>query len=1015
MKAAYLAIALAICAQAQTVTYGPLVANLTHSTARIVWTTSASVSSAQIEWGRTTGYGSVKAATRTSSFPYTSTAILSGLTPGTTYYVRARLNNGAILSNAVSFTTLPEPANHPEPAILPEPVDISMPSGPYGDSSNLRIDSTCSNIGSVLTRLAGLTGSLNYEVVIPAGATCMGQFTFPARTNHTGWVIVRSDKANTAAFPPEGVRWTKNWAATLAKFITNSGPIKARGVYTSFPSDSACYYNGFSEGGYYHNSSLPPAFFPLLRCSDSYPPYDGSTSIDNISGVSGDVTITSAGHGLADGMMIDIPSGNGMVGGGRYLVHSVNATSFKIWPATVNGSGYTGDLSFTVLEEWRQAPYTSGTALPSSCTLDTWFWKTDTAEYFWCTAENQWTSIAQTNPSTETNVAAIVIPASAKKYRFIGVEVTGIDVPKPMPYGWDVRGTALNNQGMQLLLIDSAGSDIIWDRCYIHGHPKPARFHKGISLRGDRVAVIESYFEDFQEWRTGGYFQGDSSHAIAHYTGGPVLIRNNHLEAAGITYFAPNTPYDGFEQPHDVAVIRNTFRKRPEWRRTDTQTTIYPERHSWELKQGARHLLEGNLFHYKWSGINQGATTLASPRCSSPPPATAIASFANGVVTLASMKYVYVGDVVVISGTGSAHDGLWEVVEVLEPNRFVLKNPPAGSGTGGTLYRPAPGRRISDIVLRHNLYYQGTEVLRMAGTDPDCAAFRLPSTQRVVFENNLAVDFDIRSYAQGGRVDATGIYATNGDFGARSLYILNGESEDIVFRHNTVYGAKGSRPTFIVSSDAPGQAVEGVVLSDNVQTLNGSSFQGIRNDTGSLLGTAALNGMFRRDNVPFWEVNNNVICCGWSSASGSNPPTSRWPGNESEIRWSRPSLTEPFDFRLRHDSQFISGGSRPATDGVDAGVDVDLLESKMGRVKHTRVRAVSSASATISYLAPDAEACIVETGTAPVWGSGTRQADGGGDRVRNVSISGLNAGTKYHYRVLCAVEQPSGDFTTQSQ
>ena len=69
----------------------------------------------------------------------------------------------------------------------------------------------------------------------------------------------------------------------------------------------------------------------------------------------------------------------------------------------------------------------------------------------------------------------------------------------------------------------------------------------------------------------------------------------------------------------------------------------------------------------------------------------------------------------------------------------------------------------------------------------------------------------------------------------------------------------------------------------------------------------------------------------------------------------------------------------------------------------------------MSYLAPDFDACTVEYGTSPAWGTGSRALDAAGDRVRNVELSGLTPATDYHYRVLCAVEQPAGSFRTLSE
>jgi len=102
-----------------------------------------------------------------------------------------------------------------------------------------------------------------------------------------------------------------------------------------------------------------------------------------------------------------------------------------------------------------------------------------------------------------------------------------------------------------------------------------------------------------------------------------------------------------------------------------------------------------------------------------------------------------------------------------------------------------------------------------------------------------------------------------------------------------------------------------------------------------------------------------------------------------------------------------------ATDELDVGANIDLLETTQGRVYPVVFpHATTTSGATVSYRAPDSEACTVEYGTSPVWGTGAREPDGGGDRERNVELTGLNSETLYYYRVLCAVEQLSGDFKT---
>ena len=133
----------------------------------------------------------------------------------------------------------------------------------------------------------------------------------------------------------------------------------------------------------------------------------------------------------------------------------------------------------------------------------------------------------------------------------------------------------------------------------------------------------------------------------------------------------------------------------------------------------------------------------------------------------------------------------------------------------------------------------------------------------------------------------------------------------------------------------------------------------------------------------------------------------------ADVKWFNPTIDVNFDFRLGYNSPYISGGANMATDDRDVGADIDALEAALGRVRNVRARDVSITGAIISYLAPDSEPCTVEYSTSTTWGTGTRQNDGGGYRVRNVSLTGLSSDTIYYYRVLCQVEQPSDVFKTR--
>ena len=114
------------------------------------------------------------------------------------------------------------------------------------------------------------------------------------------------------------------------------------------------------------------------------------------------------------------------------------------------------------------------------------------------------------------------------------------------------------------------------------------------------------------------------------------------------------------------------------------------------------------------------------------------------------------------------------------------------------------------------------------------------------------------------------------------------------------------------------------------------------------------------------------------------------------------------DLRLRFDSQ-AKAGSRP--EGLDAGANIDTLESAQGKVRNVRLQS-GTTSATLSYIAPDSAACFVDYGTDPLWSAHTRVSDNGGLVTRSLSFTGLSTGTLYYYRVECASEQPQGSFVT---
>src|SRR6185312_5635789 len=114
---------------------------------------------------------------------------------------------------------------------LPRPVAEVSPvvkTGPVGGTYNpdLNVLPDCSNLGktsaeagTIMAQLAALTGSNHQRVVFSAGTVCQdGQYIWPPRPNHSGWVVVTTSTAATA-LPPAGVRFTPNFSAATYRFL----------------------------------------------------------------------------------------------------------------------------------------------------------------------------------------------------------------------------------------------------------------------------------------------------------------------------------------------------------------------------------------------------------------------------------------------------------------------------------------------------------------------------------------------------------------------------------------------------------------------------------------------------------------------------------------------------------------------------------------------------------------------------------------------------------------------------
>ncbi|MEO8660074.1 MAG: fibronectin type III domain-containing protein [Bryobacteraceae bacterium] len=1019
---------------AQTFVTQPVATNISHASARVTFLLSTSPNDADVQWGP--GFSKTTKA-RVGGNPVVATVLLMGLTPATTYTLRARMNSGSIVSNTMTFTTQAEPTPHPSLPLPPVVPDVAPPPAPpnsneFNPTTNtsgrrITIAADCSDLS---TKLGWLASSLpatsdTFEMVIPVGTTCEGQYTFPPRANHTGWFHVRSSAVGTSAFPPDGVRWTTDWpvSTTLATFQTNLYPIDIEWQASSYWTASTdCHDNG--ENGIIGLTLSYPyqtADFRVIECRTNWPSYAGPTTVTNVTGTA-PFTVTAPGHQLQNGMTVRF-SANGVTNTTiGYIVFNVNGNTFQITPK-VGGGTFNASLNptFSVIPMWRQPVHTEGTSNPTgSCSVADLYWNTTAAELWWCRSDGwQKYKIISYMQGPEKQ-AALTVGQNATKYRFTGLRFVLKDYPLPLPAGWYnnvPNGEATQGRIETTLAVSMQTSRIVFDRVYVEGKEFPYRI--GYLIHGHMTdsALMNSYLGPAAWFRANGY--GDAEGTIGVMVKGTsrrFLCDNNYISNAGVSYFT--NAEDGWlgEDLTDFTITRNTFQMFPRWRRGDPLNNGYnfQHRNTIEFKHGQRILVEGNRFKYAYSaGLTYGTWVLGSTRVgwATNSDVKTIVSVKAGVVTTASPHQFSAGAVVQVSGTGTDHDGLWEVAANNCPvcTTLTLVGNLTGSGSGGTIDIRATGKMINDFAVRNNLFTQGTETFRITGFDDSNTQWGPPG-HRYQFSNNLVVDMNLRSFANGGYVDQFGI-SSIGNFGAMSVFDM-GYIEDLAVTNNTIFGNRGNAPSLLVLDNSS----EGLRAENNLytwdETLGQLPFLLVRG-SGSSVGTAALNLGFSRDGAPSWVFRNNVLCCGLGSNSSTYPSTTQWPSSLSSVKWFRPSITQPFDFRLLNTSPYISGGAQRGTNEANSGVDVDTLENTIGIIPKHQVNSVSSSSVKVVYMAPSNEGCTVEYGTSSTWGTGTRVQDGGGAaRQRTVTLTGLTSGTNYYYRILCRSDQISDTFRT---
>jgi cellulose/xylan binding protein with CBM9 domain/Big-like domain-containing protein/parallel beta helix pectate lyase-like protein len=341
---------------------------------------------------------------------------------------------------------------------------------------------------------------------------------------------------------------------------------------------------------------------------------------------------------------------------------------------------------------------------------------------------------------TPNTSAAITAASGAHHFRFVGVEITG---------------TMTGTSDTQFVLVAlGSGTDVVLDRCYIHGTPT-GNYKVGVLMNNARSAVIDSYLVDFHSTQ-------QDAQAIIGYNGpGPFKLVNNYIEASGQNIlFGGADPTVANLVPSDIEIRRNHLFKPLTWKVGDpTYAGIHWQvKNHLELKNAQRVLIDGNVIENNWIDAQGGTAVLFTVRNqdnTAPWSIVQDVTFTNNLVR-------YVGQSLGMHGWDDINQSQ-QSARILIRNNLLLDN--VSSLGRGWLF--SNWRGIVDLVIDHNTGISDQAVM-MGGYG---------TNTRFAYTNNLA---------------PTGAYGFAGDGTSQGMASLDAFFPGALFARNVLAGGNAS-------------------------------------------------------------------------------------------------------------------------------------------------------------------------------------------------------------------------------
>lgn len=229
------------------------------------------------------------------------------------------------------------------------------------------------------------------------------------------------------------------------------------------------------------------------------------------------------------------------------------------------------------------------------------------------------------------------------------------------------------------------------------------------------IAMIDSYCSGIKEPNN------DTQCFLAVTNPGPILVRNNYLEATGENLMLGGGVPSGNDPtkiPQDVTIALNTFQKDSSW----TSATYHQIKSLIETKLGKRVKIDGNDFvGQDWNGGGQiWRLTVRNENGTFPFAEVSDITFTNNRITNSCAGISSFGSDDGGGGGQSMHAKRWNISNNLwvlgagcapyGSNRFMSIAVGGGSinGLGTTCTDPSPTCKVEDLTIRHNTVDMGS-------------------------------------------------------------------------------------------------------------------------------------------------------------------------------------------------------------------------------------------------------------------------------------------------------------------